>query len=101
MSYLYDVLELFVVLHLFFVVADSLSVVTAEISIAVLHPLSYFTRELENKENYHLCHRDGSLLFFGSLRLYAGPYCTAAHKLHCLHIICVSYCVCVCNFILR
>lgn len=42
-SHPYDVLELLVVLQLFFVVADSLIVVTAEISVAVLHPLAYFT----------------------------------------------------------
>lgn len=49
-SYSYNVLELFVVLQLLFVVADSLSVVAAEISIAVLHPLTYFTWELESKQ---------------------------------------------------
>lgn len=54
-SHPYDVLELFVVLQLFFVVADSLSVVTAEISIAVLHPLAYFTRKLEARKDN--CHR--------------------------------------------
>lgn len=64
MSYPYDVLELFVVLQLLFVVTDRLSVVTAENSITVLHPLSYFTRELENKENGH---PGGSLFCFFSL----------------------------------
>lgn len=43
MSYADDAVELFVVVQLLFVVADGLSVVTAEISIAVLHLLSYFT----------------------------------------------------------
>lgn len=42
-SHPYEVLELLVVLQLFLVVADSLVVVTAEISVAVLHPLPYFT----------------------------------------------------------
>lgn len=38
-----DVVELLVALFLFFVVADGLRVVAAEVSVAVSHLLSYFT----------------------------------------------------------
>lgn len=50
LSYFYEVLKPSVVLQLIFVVADSFSVVTAEISITFLHLLSYFTRELKREK---------------------------------------------------
>lgn len=54
-SYPYHIVELFIALHLFFVAAHSLRVVTAEISVAVLHPLAYFTRELRRKHSDEVC----------------------------------------------
>lgn len=43
-------MELLVVLQLLLVVADGLSVVAAEVSVAVLHPAADLTRELEKKQ---------------------------------------------------
>lgn len=51
MLYPYHVVELLIALHLFFVAAHSFGVVTAKISVAVLHPLANFTRELRSNHS--------------------------------------------------
>lgn len=57
MSYPYHIVELLIALHLFFVAAHGLGVVTAEVSVAVLHPLAYFAGELRSKHSRELCHQ--------------------------------------------
>lgn len=66
-SYPYEVLKPSIVLQQLFVEADGFSVVAAEISITVFHPLSYFPWELESKQDQSPKQRHNNMLCMSHL----------------------------------